>query len=489
MKKHNSLKFESKEINSNFGEMCINLWDFNEPRKHFLYEQENRKEFEFESVNEDENKSIENIPHSRTNNQIKKSKKKIMDIKKNNNLSNKKSSSYRPQISLPNDKNNNNNNNNNINIKKNDNKMNKSNNSKIKRTKSVEKSNFLLEKKPKKSSSSLDKKSIKQNKHYNLNIDIRDYSNPDNVIKYIKNKCNNNEISKNNNIKKEDKKKRKEEINEYINNLYKKQIASKNYEKLNKLKKIKDEEKEKEELSKCTFKPQLISNKYNKKKETNNNSLNLYEKQNKWLNRKNEKLEKKYENKVNKEMENCSFNPRIIKMPNFQKNQIKGTNREILEKEIYYTRIKNARKKSQEIEKKNDFIAKYDARKKREENIKFNNNNTNFFPNKNNKNIFSSAEKNKNYKKNIFNIINTELNNDNINSNCSDINLNNKNINSCENLFNGNNFTLTNNFTKNNVCHNNIIDEDFQRQKEILMNELHNWKNDEDNSEEEDEFY
>ncbi len=473
MKKHNSGKIKQKEIHNNSGEMSVNLWDFNKPRKQRFYEKE-RKGFEFESNNEeDENTSIESIPHSniKINNQIQKLNNKNITIKNSNNSSNKKLTSYKPQISLPNS-----------NIK---NKKVNNNNIKIKKTKSVERTNISNEKNIKKNSS-LDKKSIKQNKHYNLSVDLTDYKNPDNVIKYIKNKC----VEANKLNKKELKKKKtKEEVNEYLINLYKRPIASNDYEKIKRLKKLKDEAKEKEELSECTFKPQLYINKYNKKIDSNSNNQNVYDKQNKWLNSKNEKLEKKYEKKVNKEMENCSFNPRIIKMPNFQKNQIKGTNREILEKEIYYTRIKNARKKSQEIEKKNDFIAKYDARKKREENIKFNNNNTNFFPNKNNKNIFSSAEKNKNYKKNIFNIINTELNNDNINSNCSDINLNNKNINSCENLFNGNNFTLTNNFTKNNVYHNNIIDEDFQRQKEILMNELHNWKNDEDNSEEEDEFY
>ena len=201
-------------------------------------------------------------------------------------------------------------------------------------------------------------------------------------------------------------------------------------------------------------------------------------------------------------MENCSFNPKINKMPDFNKNQIKSTNREILEQEMYYSRIKNARRKSQEIEKKNDLIAKYDARKKREENIKFtiynnnnnNNNNNNInCDNNNNKNKFSSAEKNKNKRKNIMNMINAELNNndDVINSNDSD-NIENKNINSANNIINGNNFTLTNqnlNNINNNNIHNNIVDEEFQRQKEMLMNELHNWKNDENNSEDEDEFY
>ena len=196
-------------------------------------------------------------------------------------------------------------------------------------------------------------------------------------------------------------------------------------------------------------------------------------------------------------MENCSFNPKINKMPNFNKNQIKSTNREILEQEMYYSRIKNARRKSQEIEKKNDLIAKYDARKKREENCKFtfynnnnNNNNNNYiYENNNNKIKFSSAEKNKNKKNNIMNMFNAELNNDDIINNNDSDDIKNKNINSCDNLVNGNNFTLTNQNFNNINNHNNIVDEQFQKQKEILMNELHNWKNDENNSEDEDEFY
>ena len=480
MKKHNSGKIKQKEIHNNSGEMSVNLWDFNKPRKQRFYEKE-RKGFEFESNNEeDENTSIESIPHSniKINNQIQKLNNKNITIKNSNNSSNKKLTSYKPQISLPNS-----------NIK---NKKVNNNNIKIKKTKSVERTNISNEKNIKKNSS-LDKKSIKQNKHYNLSVDLTDYKNPDNVIKYIKNKC----VEANKLNKKELKKKKtKEEVNEYLINLYKRPIASNDYEKIKRLKKLKDEAKEKEELSECTFKPQLYINKYNKKIDSNSNNQNVYDKQNKWLNSKNEKLEKKYEKKVNKEMENCSFNPKINKMPDFNKNQIKSTNREILEQEMYYSRIKNARRKSQEIEKKNDLIAKYDARKKKEENIKFNiynNNNNNINCDNNNKNKFSSAEKNKNKRKNIMNMINAELNNndDVINSNDSD-NIENKNINSANNIINGNNFTLTNqnlNNINNNNIHNNIVDEEFQRQKEMLMNELHNWKNDENNSEDEDEFY
>ena len=483
MKKHNSGKIKQKEIHNNSGEMSVNLWDFNKPRKQRFYEKE-RKGFEFESNNEEEeNTSIESIPHSniKINNQIQKLNNKNITIKNSNNSSNKKLTSYKPQISLPNS-----------NIK---NKKVNNNNIKIKKTKSVERTNISNEKKIKKNSS-LDKKSIKQNKHYNLSVDITDYKNPDNVIKFIKNKCSEPIVNKIN--KKEIKKKKtNEKVNEYIYNLYKRPIASNDYEKLKRLKKLKDEEKAKEELSQCTFKPQLYSNKYNKKIDSNSNHQNVYDKQNKWLNSKNEKLEKKYEKKVNKEMENCSFNPKINKMPDFNKNQFKSTNREMLEQEIYYSRIKNARRKSQEIEKKNDLIAKYDARKKREENCKFtfynnnnNNNNNNYiYENNNNKIKFSSAEKNKNKKNNIMNMFNAELNNDDIINNNDSDDIKNKNINSCDNLVNGNNFTLTNQNFNNINNHNNIVDEQFQKQKEILMNELHNWKNDENNSEDEDEFY
>ena len=487
MKKHNSGKINQKEIHNNSGEMSVNLWDFNKPRKQRLYEKE-RKGFEFESNNEeDENTSIESIPHSniQINNQIQKLNNKNKTNKNSNNTSNKKLTSYKPQISLPNS-----------NIK---NKNVNNNNIKIKKTKSVERTNISNEKKIKKNSS-LDKKSIKQNKHYNLSVDLTDYKNPDNVIKYIKNKC----VEQNKLNKKEIKKKKtKDEVNEHLYNLYKRPIASNDYEKLKRLKKLNDDEKEKKELSECTFKPQLYSNKYNKKIDSNSNHENLYDKQNKWLNNKNEKLEKKYEKKVNKEMENCSFNPKINKMPDFNKKQIKSTNREMLEQEMYYSRIKNARRKSQEIEKKNDLIAKYDARKKREENIKFsvynNNNNINYENKNNNKSKFSSAEKNKNKKKNIMNMFNAELNNnDDINNSNDSDNIENKNINSCDNLINGNNFTLTNqnfnninniNNDNNHNNHNNSVDEEFQRQKEMLMNELHNWKNDENNSEDDDEFY
>ena len=438
MKKHNSGKINQKEIHNNSGEMSVNLWDFNKPRKQRLYEKE-RKGFEFESNNEeDENTSIESIPHSniQINNQIQKLNNKNKTNKNSNNTSNKKLTSYKPQISLPNS-----------NIK---NKNVNNNNIKIKKTKSVERTNISNEKKIKKNSS-LDKKSIKQNKHYNLSVDLTDYKNPDNVIKYIKNKC----VEQNKLNKKEIKKKKtKDEVNEHLYNLYKRPIASNDYEKLKRLKKLKDEEKAKEELSQCTFKPQLYSNKYNKKIDSNSNHQNVYDKQNKWLNSKNEKLEKKYEKKVNKEMENCSFNPKINKMPDFNKKQIKSTNREMLEQEMYYSRIKNARRKSQEIEKKNDLIAKYDARKKREENCKFtfynnnnNNNNNNYiYENNNNKIKFSSAEKNKNKKKNIMNMFNAELNNnDDINNSNDSDNIENKNINSCDNLINGNNFTFENN--------------------------------------------
>ena len=104
MKKHNSGKINQKEIHNNSGEMSVNLWDFNKPRKQRLYEKE-RKGFEFESNNEeDENTSIESIPHSniQINNQIQKLNNKNKTNKNSNNTSNKKLSSYKPQISLPN---------------------------------------------------------------------------------------------------------------------------------------------------------------------------------------------------------------------------------------------------------------------------------------------------------------------------------------------------------------------------------------------------
>ena len=102
MKKHNSGKIKQKEIQNNSVEMCVNLWDFNKPKKQRFYEKE-RKGFEFESNNEeDENTSIESIPHSniQINNQIKKLNNRILT--NSNNTSNKKLTSYKPQISLPN---------------------------------------------------------------------------------------------------------------------------------------------------------------------------------------------------------------------------------------------------------------------------------------------------------------------------------------------------------------------------------------------------
>ena len=344
----------------------------------------------------------------------------------------------------------------------------------------------------------------------NFNISLSDFNNPDNVVKYIKHKCIDNNTNKprikdydnfpltNNNdittkLKPKHIRKSSQEIQTISNNLYNKKTVSSNYQLQQKMKKISDNRKQEEELSQCTFKPKLYSNNQ-KRKSTNNdqqlNSNQIYEQQNKWLNIINEKKEKKFEMKQLKELEHCSFNPKTTKMPNFNKgNYVNKTN---VEKELYYSKLKRVSQDKMKLnEKEKDFAKCYDQRKKKENLIKQNNLQKD--------NVVYSAPQ---YYKELQ--PNTDANSNNISSNCSrkevgfkssqmsNVNLDSV-INSNNNCYNNkisSPYNINSNCNVINSSNNNSnqIDYDFEMKKEMLMKDLHDWKNDNEEDEEDDFF-
>ena len=401
MKKHNSTQnVTHSSYNNIIKEGSLDLWDLNEP-SNFIKKQKNTKSSHFEKF----------VNH-----------KQVTQTK------------YKPQLSLPSS--------NSMNSKS-------QKDPRAKRTKSVEKSSSSSYK-ISSSASSLPKKINPKPKKQNvsINVSISDYKNPDKVVKYIKNKCNekSNGNKSSSNSQKIIEKKPNTKIEEIANNLYSKKTLSIDYELQRKIKQMKDEEQMKQELSECTFKPKLYTSNRNTncKKINEENKKNIYEQQNKWLNAVNEKKEKNLEKQVDKELEKCSFNPKTTKMPNF--NTSNYVNKNFVEKGLYYSKIKNAKRQSTEKLKRNnekDFAKCYDERKKKEMIGNYNNN---------------------------MNIIN---NNNLINN----VNQKSQNV---QNL-------KSNTPSEKQI---EVVDDDFESKKEQLMKELHNWKSeDENNSEEQDDFF
>ena len=156
----------------------------------------------------------------------------------------------------------------------------------------------------------------------------------------------------------------------YTNYLSKKKIFTQNYELQNKLKKVKEEKDAEKEMLHCTFKPQLYSNKYNNKIQKNNNNKSLYEKQSKWLNDIHKKNENEREKKKNKEIQGCTFNPKLSTLPKYNINsKTKISNRAQIVEENYYNKMKKARQISSEKNKTDDLIEKYDERIKRRDSL------------------------------------------------------------------------------------------------------------------------
>lgn len=137
-----------------------------------------------------------------------------------------------------------------------------------------------INKKPQIKQSSLPKKKVG-----NTSLGIIDY-NPDSMVKYLKNKFKENNSQPNiEHSNQVNQKKQIKETDAIGNSLYQKKVLSNDYEMQKQIKKVADEEKTKQELSQCTFKPKLYSNQqYDKNKdEKEKETKNIYEKQSKWL--------------------------------------------------------------------------------------------------------------------------------------------------------------------------------------------------------------
>lgn len=128
--------------------------------------------------------------------------------------------------------------------------------------------------------------SVPKMKSGKMNFDIMDY-NPDSMVKYLKNKFKEiNNQPNNDSLSRVIKKKPLKEPDVIGNNLYQKKVLSNDYEMQKQIKKVADEEKNKKELSQCTFKPKLYSNQqYDKNRIQKEKEVkrNIYEKQSKWL--------------------------------------------------------------------------------------------------------------------------------------------------------------------------------------------------------------
>ena len=230
-------------------------------------------------------------------------------------------------------------------------------------------------------------------------------------------------------------------------------------------------------MSQCTFKPKLYKNKYNNKKilhknkSTDNINIgkNIYEKQNRWMNKIQEKNKKEFEIKKNKEIENCTFIPRLSNMPNYNKKVVRITKREIIGEEEYYLKMKKARKLQEEKNKSTNLVEKYDQRRKKKLINPQNNNISDFSIN---------AKKNINRSPSLPMKIN--VSNDENENNESYINISNNNINGYLSKNNSNVFNKMIDYSQfieyKNIKQSNE-DEEFERQKLLLKNELFGIKN------------
>ena len=264
-----------------------------------------------------------------------------------------------------------------------------------------------------------------------------------------------------------------EDAEKYTHYLANRKIFTHDYELQNKLRKQREELETQKEMSQCTFKPQLIKNKYNSRiqSQKNKDKKSMYEKQSKWLKQLQTKNKNERDKKVKKEIQGCTFIPQLSNLPKYtNKNRI--TFREKIGEENYYNQMKKARQNLQERNKPDDLIERYDERRKREgitprpmltfgeidqdinnsnipEEYNFINNNIGVYPNSLNNMIV------KNYKDNIN--LNDYINNKNkINENIINNNIKN-NIN--DNIINDANFksNINNNYIFSNNINNNYI--------------------------------
>ena len=264
-----------------------------------------------------------------------------------------------------------------------------------------------------------------------------------------------------------------EDAEKYTHYLANRKIFTHDYELQNKLRKQREELETQKEMSQCTFKPQLIKNKYNTRiqSQKNKDKKSMYEKQSKWLRQLQNKNKNERDKKIKKEIQGCTFIPQLSNLPKYtNKNRI--TFREKIGEENYYNQMKKARQIVQERNKPDDLIERYDERRKREgmtarpmltfgefdqdinssnipEEYNFINNKIGVYPNSLNNIIVD------NYKDNIN--LNEYINNKNkINEDIINVNIKN-NIN--DNIINDANFksNINNNYVFNSNINNNYI--------------------------------
>ena len=251
-----------------------------------------------------------------------------------------------------------------------------------------------------------------------------------------------------------------ENAEKYTNNLYKKKIFTHNYELQNKLKKEKAQEEEKKELSQCTFKPKLYSNKYNTRiqsQKNNHKNKSIYEKNSQWSNNLKEKKKKEIVKKMDKELQGCTFTPQISTLPKYINKRNSVSNREIIGEENYYNKMKKARKIKEEKKKGNDLIEKYDERMKKKDMLP--------------RSIVTFGN---------FNLEKSEMSEESLNNNI--ININNANFNNMMldrysfkntlNNINNNNLNVINNDLSERTINNNFKIPTSISTKEIMSNNL-----------------
>ena len=252
-----------------------------------------------------------------------------------------------------------------------------------------------------------------------------------------------------------------ENAEKYTNNLYKKKIFTHNYELQNKLKKEKAQEEEKKELSQCTFKPKLYSNKYNTRiqsQKNNHKNKSIYEKNSQWSNNLKEKKKKEIVKKMDKELQGCTFTPQISTLPKYINKRNSVSNREIIGEENYYNKMKKARKIKEEKKKGNDLIEKYDERMKKKDMLP--------------RSIVTFGN---------FNLEKSEMSEESLNNN-NIININNANFNNMMldrysfkntlNNINNNNLNAINNDLSERTINNNFKVPTSISTKEIMSNNL-----------------
>ena len=265
--------------------------------------------------------------------------------------------------------------------------------------------------------------------------DIKDLKIKENNLKARTNKNKNRSVITKRNI---------EDAEKYTNNLAKRKIFTHDYELQNKLKKAQEEREAEKEMSQCTFKPQLFNNKYNNRiqsQKINHKNKSLYEKQSQWLNNIKKKKENEREKKMSREIQGCTFIPQLSSLPKYNSKKIK-TNREQMDEENYYNKMKKARQIIQDKNKGDDLVERYDERKRKRDMLP---RSMLTFGNFNQENVNEGT-----FRKNLGNI-NNNINNWKINSY------------SLNNAFEGD-LNINNNITRED-----ILDFDFNKNSENEM--------------------